>query len=115
VRTRKDTERGALTNWSAQSKIEVRTLKVRERERGTHGLGSAGRSTGEHTESKRVSGGCSPPGIAERGTSEDVESERAKGSTHLLENGDRWTSENTDRKRASEGHSLSGVHRATDK
>jgi hypothetical protein len=42
------------------------------------------------------------------------ESERTRG-THFLDSPDRRTGEDTERKRASEGHSLPGEHRPTDK
>jgi len=41
IEKKRASERGALTDWKAQREGKVRTGKKSERERGTHGLGSA--------------------------------------------------------------------------
>src|SRR6267142_2058357 len=133
------TERGALTNWRAQTDRQVRTQKQSNRARGTHFLESADGRTSQDTETIRPSEGHSPPG-ERRGTDKSghgnnptergaltswraqtdgkvrtrKESDRARG-THQLESADRWTSQDTERIRPSKGHSQTGERRQPDK
>src|SRR6267142_726512 len=56
------TERGALTNWRAQTDGQVRTRKESDRARGTHRLESADGQTSQDTERIRPSEGHSQTG-----------------------------------------------------
>src|SRR6266850_1989660 len=109
------TERGALTNWRAQTDGQVRTRIIRPSE--GHSLPGERRRTDKSGHGRNpTERGALTTGRAQ--TDGQVrtrkQSNRARG-THFLESADGRTSQDTETIRPSEGHSLPGERRRTDK
>jgi len=109
------TEPGALTDWRAQMDKQVRTRKQSDRGRGTYELEHRQTDKSGHG-NNQTEGGALTNWRAQ--TNRQVRTwkqfDRARG-THRLESTDGWTSQDTETIQPSEGHSLPGERRRTDK